>query len=277
MQAHIDTFRDSLVAEGLAPLAITTYIHAARSLALDVQRIGDLTLDNVKAHIDRLGDTLSSSSVTTRVAGIKRFLRYLHSTGIVEDMAPRINAPKPPVRMCPKGITKLQVNRLIAACTCARDRALVGVMALAGLRVGEAIGLKLKDVEGPSLHVCAGKGNKARTIPISEALRSLLVPLVAERKDAGAKPCSYLFIGRKDSPHIGSVHAHTIIKAAALHAGIEGVSCHTLRHAFAGIYLKAHPGKLVNLATLMGHANINTTAIYTRPTQEDLANELNAL
>jgi site-specific recombinase XerD len=52
------------------------------------------------------------------------------------------------------------------------------------------------------------------------------------------------------------------------------VSPHTLRHSFALTYLKQNPGKLVELATLLGHDSLDTTALYTRPSTEDLAADL---
>jgi site-specific recombinase XerD len=52
---------------------------------------------------------------------------------------------------------------------------------------------------------------------------------------------------------------------------------HTLRHTFARRYLEAHPGDLVGLARLLGHRDLNTTAVYTQPTAEDLAARLDRL
>ena len=68
----------------------------------------------------------------------------------------------------------------------------------------------------------------------------------------------------------------SIIRSLAERASVEriAVTAHTLRHTFATGYLRAHPGKLVDLSTLLGHESLDTTALYTRPSEEDLSGDL---
>jgi site-specific recombinase XerD len=70
--------------------------------------------------------------------------------------------------------------------------------------------------------------------------------------------------------------AQAVVAQLAVQAGIQRipVSAHTLRHTFAVHYLQRHPGKLRDLADLLGHASLDTTALYTRPSRDDVAADL---
>ena len=65
-----------------------------------------------------------------------------------------------------------------------------------------------------------------------------------------------------------------LLNKYAYQAGIEAFNPHALRHTFASRYLDANPGDLRGLATLLGHANLNTVMIYTEPRLEDLAERM---
>ena len=150
-------------------------------------------------------------------------------------------------------------------------------MLQAGLRVGEVATLQVADItmndRSGSVRIRQGKGLKAREVPLNatarRALKQHLEHRQAPRKDAA------LFVSSRDTAMpVRTIQA--VIASLARRARLKrvAVSAHTLRHTFALGYLRDNPGKLVELASLLGHDSLDTTAIYTRPSRDDLAADL---
>lgn len=150
-------------------------------------------------------------------------------------------------------------------------------MVQAGLRVSEVATLRIGDTiireRSGGVRVRQGKGLKAREVPLNATARRALRLYLGARNGADAQESLFL------SERGGAMPARTIqavISQLARRAGIDRVrvSAHTLRHTFALNYLRQNPGKLVELASLLGHESLDTTAIYTRPSSEELAQDL---
>ncbi|QSA98074.1 site-specific integrase [Methylococcus sp. EFPC2] len=158
-----------------------------------------------------------------------------------------------------------------------RNYALVQLMLQTGFRVGEVAALRIADVtlhdRSGGVHVRHGKGLKHREVPLNATARRALKQYLAEHPGAGAgEP---LFLSRRDSAlPVRSIQA--VISGIARRARLFRipVSAHTPRHTFALAYLRDNPGKLVELASLLGHDSLDTTAIYTRASRDDLAADL---
>jgi site-specific recombinase XerD len=150
-----------------------------------------------------------------------------------------------------------------------RDVALINVMARAGLRVSEAIALKVGDVElGPrsgTLLVREGKGLKERTLALSAEARAALKTYLQMRpKVAG----DLLFLSRTHRA-LDPRDVQRMVSEAARRAGMKyTVTPHTLRHSFATRFLAKNQGDIATLATILGHANISTTARYLHPSAQ---------
>ena len=147
-----------------------------------------------------------------------------------------------------------------------RDVALINVMARAGLRVSEALALKVGDVElGPrsgKLLVREGKGLKSRTLALSSEARDTLKAYLQMRpKVAG----DLLFLSRTHRA-LDPRDVQRMVSEAARRAGIKfTVTPHTLRHSFATRFLAKNQGDIATLATILGHASISTTTRYLHP------------
>jgi integrase/recombinase XerC len=118
-----------------------------------------------------------------------------------------------------------------------------------------------------------GKGLKARDVPLNRTARQALQSYRATLPPWTDQ--TVVFRSKRGTPlAVRSVQA--VITRLAAQAGIDriAVSAHTLRHTFAVAYLQQHPGKLRQLAYLLGHESLDTTAIYTRPSPDDLADDL---
>jgi integrase/recombinase XerC len=122
------------------------------------------------------------------------------------------------------------------------------------------------------VRVREGKGGKTRDVPLNATARRALRLYLGTRGPAADEP---LFASKRGTPvTVRSIQA--VISVLARRARITRlkVSPHTLRHTFALNYLQHNPGKLVELADLLGHDSLDTTAIYTRPSVESLAQDL---
>ena len=182
----------------------------------------------------------------------------------------------------------------------ARDYAILQLLLQTGLRLGECAALDAEDLvvgeRGGHLTVRAGKGNKARPVPLNATARTALAEYAAvrlgvaptlaavarawprRRADAGGTP---LWRSQKGGRLSAAAMRCTIARLVADGArrGLvpPEASAHTLRHTFAAHYLQAQPGDLLGLAALLGHASLDTTRLYAGPTAAQLAARVDRL
>ena len=157
-----------------------------------------------------------------------------------------------------------------------RNYAVVQLLLQAGLRVSEAAALHLEDLEiherQGRVHI-RGKGNKERYVPLNATARRALHAYLDAREAVGTQ--DPVFLSETGTAlSVRSIQSLITELARRAHLRRIPVSAHTLRHTFALGYLKENPGKLVELATLLGHESLDTTAIYSLPSEEDLAAEV---
>lgn len=142
-----------------------------------------------------------------------------------------------------------------------RNRAIIGIMLLAGLRRQEVIKLKLNDVslENRSIFINQGKWSKDRIIPINSKLYTILQEYLKERDKAG-KQCLSFFVGAQMDLPIGPRCIKKLIEKIRKRTKLH-FSPHTLRHAFARLMLEGGCD-IYTLSKIMGHSKITTTTIY---------------
>jgi integrase/recombinase XerD len=268
MSAQIESFLAMLAAErGAAANTLAAY---RRDLEGAEEAIGPL----LDASTDRLGGLsrawsgLAGSTVARKASALRQFYGFLIDEGLrADDPSPAL--PRPATRRpLPKILSHAQVAALFARAEeeAASDRpAAVRLLVLlellygSGLRATELMSLPLAAVprDAPFLTV-TGKGGAARMVPVSGRARAALSRWLALRPD-GSK---YLFPSGK--AHLSRVRLFQLVKELAVRAGLppEKVSPHVLRHAFATHLLEGGADLRV-LQTLLGHADIATTQIYT--------------
>jgi len=183
----------------------------------------------------------------------------------------------------PAGLTDVETHALLRAAgasshgLAARNYALVQLMLQAGLRVGEVAALRVADItmndRSGSVRIRQGKGLKARDVPLNATGRRALKQHLDQRGAPG-KTAALFVSSRETAMPVRTIQA--VIASVARRARLTRVpvSAHTLRHTFALGYLRDNPGKLLELASLLGHESLDTTAIYTRPSRDDLAADL---
>ncbi len=226
------------------------------------------------------------ATVNRRLDALRRLCRWAQGIGALAVDAARDVRPVRTVRkQQPVGLTDIEVHALLRSAGASshglatRNYAIVQLMLQAGLRVGEVAALRVTDVvmsdRSGSVRIRHGKGLKAREIPLNATARRALRQYLEECHLPGQDKDAALFVSsRNTAMPVRTTQA--VISSLARRARLKrvSVSAHTLRHTFALGYLRDNPGKLVELASLLGHNSLDTTAIYTRPSRDDLAADL---
>jgi integrase/recombinase XerD len=211
-------------------------------------------------------------------------IRQLYRLAFLEDWrtddpAALIRGPKR-ARRLPGNLSEAEVDRLLdATSTVARNEAealrntcLMQLLYATGLRVSELVALPVAGIRGdPRMILVRGKGGRERMVPLSPPAREALALWLARRDrdeaaalQAGKARSAFLFPARGRKGHMTREAFFVLVKQLAAAAGLDpaGVSPHTLRHAFA-THLLANGADLRVIQTLLGHASIATTEIYT--------------
>ncbi len=172
-------------------------------------------------------------------------------------------------RRLPYYLTPDETHRLIDVTEGERDNLFLRLLWETGVRVSEAIRLRLEDVGRQGIRVL-GKGSVERVVFVQDGLVS---GILFYAQDNGIDRGDFLFPSRKGG-HITKQRADQIIKQAARTAGLErNVHAHLLRHGYAINFLNCG-GRLDALQEQLGHRDINTTRIYLRLTSEDVMREV---
>ncbi len=250
---------------------------AANTLAAyrrDLEGAEELLGDLERADRDALASlgsrwsSLAPATVARKSSALRQFYGFLQDEGLRKD-DPSSALPRPPARRpLPKILTHEEVGRLFARAEeeaegermeAVRLLALLEMLYGSGLRATELVSLLLSAVprDAPFLTV-TGKGGVSRMVPVSNRARQVLSRWLEVRQGDGR----YLFPSR--GKHLSRIRLYQLLKELAARADLapEKLSPHVLRHAFATHLLEGGADLRV-LQTLLGHADIATTQIYT--------------
>ncbi len=228
------------------------------------------------------------SAKARKLSTLKVFFKYLHlHKRIVEkDPTEDIGAPRRHTSL-PKFLTFEESIMLLEAVkndadskTVVRDYAIVTLFLNCGMRVSELVGIDLTDIDRDlrSLRVI-GKGNKERIIYLNEACRKALVEYIVDRQkdETSAVKTMALFLStRKTRISVKTVQwmVYKYLDAAGL--GGRGLSVHKLRHTAATLMYQSGEVDVRVLKDILGHAQLNTTQIYTHVSDENMQNAVSA-
>jgi len=236
-------------------------------------------------HCDAQG--LSRATRARRLSALKQLYRFAFEEGLRPDNpALQISGPGRDKRL-PKTLSTEEVDRLLDAAQShgrntaerARNACLMQVLYATGMRVTELVSLPLSSARGdPRMLLIRGKGGKERMVPLSPPARAAMALWLGVRETqedsaraAGKPPSASLFPSRAKAGHLTRHAFYMLIKEFAVEAGVspDKVTPHTLRHAFA-THLLANGADLRAIQTLLGHADVATTEIYTHVLEERL-------
>ena len=289
LDSAIDAYLDHLrVERALSANTTTAYASDLEKLARfadqsGVSRAEELDLGLVTAYLGELAKQgLGARSAARHLSAVRGLCRFLVEEGILRR-DPTARAARPRLgRRLPRPLDASDLEKLVETPEATslrglRDRAMLSIAYAAGLRVSELVGLKLGDLDLERGIVAAlGKGGKRRLVPIGEvALAHLDEYLVAREKDDAKRPArkqsardaAVLFRSPRGGPLTRQAF-WKIVGRYARAAGIRtGVHPHRLRHSFA-THLLAGGADLRSVQTLLGHANVVTTEIYTHVSRD---------
>jgi integrase/recombinase XerD len=265
--------------------ALNTLAAYRRDLEGAEQAIGDL-IGADRDQLARLGavwSDLAPASLARKCSALRQFYGFLIDEGLREDdpspALPRPRTRRPLPRLLSYAEVELLLTRAEEEAVSARPEALRMLALLellygSGLRATELVSLPLRAVprDAPFLTV-TGKGGQQRLVPVSQRAQQALARWLAIR----AGESRYIFPSRGAQGHLTRIRLFQLLRDLAVRAGIaaEKVSPHVLRHAFATHLLEGGADLRV-LQTLLGHADIATTQIYTHVDSARLVELVNA-
>lgn len=239
--------------------------------------------DALKGYINHLSTerNLKSSTINRKISSLNSYYDYLlynkaidkNPTDMVKLQISRFDVDNAP----PKFVPMEQMARVIDSVTgvnSERDKAIIGVMSIMGLRVSEVCDLKIEDFKDGFISVL-GKGNKTRRVPYTETV-SNLIDSYLEKRPATSSP--YLFVSRRTGDKMTTRAVGHCIDKISEASGVD-LHPHMFRHTFATYFYK-ETKDLGALQDILGHSDPATTRVYAHILDEDyklaaMANPMN--
>ncbi len=283
----IDDFVQFLSDEGKSPNTISTYRNVLSKLqAWLAEQRPTPTLPQLQArHLHgyfnylRTSERAKPATLNLTRGALSAFYKWANEQGLTDQNPVRSVKAVVSLKSAPKALSEPKMDKLIAIALSnpsQRDGAMLLTLLMTGLRESELCNLLIQDVDlkHRTMIVYAGKGGKYREVPLTAQLCKIVQNYISGERVAVLarlkRPLrrDYLFIGRRGAITRSTVFR--VINTLGNEAGIEGCHPHMLRHTYATIILNK-TGDLTAVSALLGHSSIATTQIYTRPTQELLA------
>lgn len=267
------------VEKGLAARTIDSYANDLGRLGAWAEKNG-LDLPNLSRQelrewlTDLAAERLSESSKRRMISAVRGFYKFLMIDGhIVKGPADDIVAPQKGVYL-PRFLNESEMELLLTTPdttteTGLRDRALLELMYSSGLRVSEASGLKMGDLDlAAGVLTTTGKGGKPRRVPVGSSAIEWIEKYFTARGRGRLPNAIHCFVSPDGRP-LTRQAIHAIVRETAEKCGLSGVSPHTLRHSFA-THLVQNDADIRSVQQMLGHADISTTQIYTHITSKHL-------
>ncbi len=289
-----EKFRKALIKQDLADRTVQGYLYDLHTFKawiedfyqqeVDLVQVTNHDIRTYREYLVKI-KRYKVASVNRRLQALKRFYNWLLKSTKVMNEHPTQNVRfmRRNKRTQPFVLTRKEINDLLRVADRSphglskRNYALVQLLLQSGMRIGEAAQLQMRDISlqerSGYVRIVDGKGHKAREVPLNATARRALSHYFSERKMIDQE--DHVFMSKRERPQ--TIRGlQKVLQTLMERANITRIpaSAHTLRHTFAANYLKANPDALVALSTLMGHDSLNTTAIYTQASREDIKESL---
>ena len=256
---------------------VASYEYDLKDYALFLEK-NNLTIkdDNdktLKLYLNYVYDKkISNKSISRHLSSLRTYYDFLKKENIVtENIFKNVKNPKIE-KTIPNFISHDKLNEIFTSFNDSdldiRNRLVIELLYATGLRVGELVNIKIKDIDfGAQSIKVLGKGSKERYVFYNNTTKEVLNKYLVVRKKLQKKANDYLLLNDKGTP-IKEASVRKIIQTTLMKCGIKSkITPHTFRHTFATDLLNQGLD-LVNVKELLGHASLNTTSIYTHITND---------
>ena len=285
----VSGFLDYLkIEKGLGTLTVAAYTTDITQFAAYLEKHKRTLLNSRREHVRGFIQQLFCNSVDGRSVGrklsaLRHLYRYLLLDKLIEhDPTLNIDSPKQ-WKVLPKALARDEMDAMLnrpgshlkhkeAEAIAERDRAMLEVFYAAALRVSEMVGVKLEDLKLDLGYVLVrGKGDKERIVPLGRGAQDALSQYMKQSRPvlAKGKTSPFLFLGR-GGRKLTRQRVWQMVRAASAGAG-RNASPHMLRHSCA-THMVENGADLRTVQTILGHADISTTQVYTHLALDRLKN-----
>lgn len=278
------------IEKGLAALTADAYESDLTQFAEFIEeRRRELTKakrEDVRAFLNQLfSHGVKDRSVARKLSALKHFYKYLLLDRVIkQDPTLEIDSPRQ-WKILPKSLAASEIETMLktvqqpaaesgskmAVAIAQRDRAILEVLYAAGLRVSELINLKLEDLKlEMGYALVRGKGDKERIVPMGQAAQEAIISYLAGSRQVllNGRVSPVLFV-RRGGGRLTRQRVWQMVKLAS--ASTRHASPHTLRHSCA-THMVEHGADLRTVQTILGHADISTSQVYTHVALDRLKN-----
>jgi integrase/recombinase XerD len=287
-QRLLQSFRDYLrVEKGLAALTVSSYesdlVQFAEFLYGRRRELLQARREDVRGFLSQLfGNGVSDRSVARKLSALRHFYKYLLLDRIIKsDPTLDIDSPRQ-WKVLPKSLAGSEIDAMVqsvglkadsklAEAASQRDQAMLEMLYAAGLRVSEVIGVKLEDLKLELGHVLVrGKGDKERLVPLGRAAQEAIRNYVENGREVlvNGRISAMLFV-RRGGGRLTRQRVWQVVSAASRSG--RHASPHMLRHSCA-THMVENGADLRTVQTILGHADVSTTQVYTHVALDRLKN-----
>ena len=282
-----DLFSQFLDGQDLSPHTIDAIIYDLRKFVKwftganrepwEVKRVTVRDITDFREHLRR-DKAHAVSTVNRCLASIRKYFKWLSNHGHIETNPTSSVKELRRQTVAPQGLSRAEIRRLMREVELRGDIRSKGIFSLilyTGARLSDVVYLELSDLmigeRTGSVVFRFGKGSKQRTAPLPLQARKAITDYLETRPPVNSQR---VFIGERGALNARGVQ--TIFEKYRVLTGIENLHCHILRHSFSHSFL-SQGGNLVQLAQILGHESLNTTAIYTKNSVEQLSEAVERL
>jgi integrase/recombinase XerD len=263
-QQTLTTFRQELLVTGYSPKTIKMYLIYAQKFLEHTRKTPEtMTKQDVISFLAQAREqNVSNATLSLMHSALRFFLEQHLKLGVVED----VKIPKKAKKL-PSVLTMNELKTIFTNTKHGRNRLLLQFIYSTGVRVSEAVKMKLIDIdwENGTAQVKGGKGNKDRVVVLSQKWSGEIKKYLNRKKIKS----EFLF-SKKNGKSISTDTVERIIRHAAKEGQImKRVTPHVLRHSFA-THLLDSGENIRKIQLLLGHANLSTTSIYTHVSKEEI-------
>jgi integrase/recombinase XerD len=287
-QRILRSFLDYLrVEKGLAPLTASSYqsdlVQFADFLQAKRRELLEAKREDIRAFLSQLfSNGVSDRSVARKLSALRHFYKYLLLDRLMKhDPTLDIDSPRQ-WKVLPKSLAGSEIDSMVksasvkadskfAEALAQRDQAMLELLYAAGLRVSEITGVKLEDLKLELGYVLVrGKGDKERLVPLGRTAQDAIRRYIENGRGLllGEKISSILFV-RRGGGRLTRQRVWQMVNAAS--ASARHASPHMLRHSCA-THMVENGADLRTVQTILGHADVSTTQVYTHVALDRLKN-----